>query len=131
MANWNKIELLGNLVRENELKHLPGGAVVLENAICATEIYHNKEGEKVEEPCFVDFKVWGKQAETLDKYTSKGDQILIAGRLKQEKWVAPGGENRSKLVVKVREFQFIRTKGSQQQDDREEREEQPRGTVPF
>ena len=64
-------------------------------------------GEKKESACFVDVEAWGRQAEVVGEYFSKGSPILIEGSLKYDSWEAEDGTKRNRLKVRLFRFQFV------------------------
>jgi single-strand DNA-binding protein len=111
MASLNKVLLLGNLTREPELRYTPGGSAVCEFGIATNRKYTANNQEK-EEVCFVDIVVWGKQAESVNRFLSKGSPALIEGRLQFDQWDdKESGKKRSKLRVTAERVQFIGGKG--------------------
>jgi single-strand DNA-binding protein len=111
MANFNKVLLIGNLTRDPELKYTQGGTAVCELGLAVNRSYTRQSGEKVEETCFVDCEAWGRQAETISQYMSKGRPIFIEGRLKYDTWETQDGQKRSKLRVVCENFQFLGGRG--------------------
>jgi single-strand DNA-binding protein len=111
MANLNKVMLIGNLTRDPELKHTPGGQPVCEFGLAVNRKYRTKEGEDREETTFVDCEAWGKQAEVLKQYMSKGKPVFLEGRLKLDTWEDKEGGKRSKMRVVIENFQFLGTAG--------------------
>lgn len=108
MANFNKVILAGNLTRDIQLSTLPSGQVVGECGMAINRKWRPQGGGDMrEEVCFVDFRVYGKGAETLNQYVGKGSPLLIEGRLKFDQWEAKDGGKRSKLYVIVDTFQFL------------------------
>ena len=108
MASYNKVILMGNLTRDPEMKYLPNGSAVTNFGIAMSESYTDKQtGEQKETPCFVDVEAWGRQAEVVNEYFSKGRPIFIEGALKFDSWEAEDGTKRSKLRVRLIRFQFI------------------------
>jgi single-strand DNA-binding protein len=108
MASFNKVILLGNLTRDPELRYTPQGAAVCEFALALNYVYTNKQtGQKVEEVSFIDLVAWGKTGETIAEYMKKGRQILVEGRLKQDRWESQDGKKMSKVRVTVESFQFV------------------------
>jgi len=107
MANFNKVLLLGNLTRDPELRYLPSQTAVVEFGLAVNRKWKGQDGQQKEETCFVDCNVFGKQAETINKYCQKGRQLFVEGRLKFDSWTAQDGSKRSKLRVTVESFQFI------------------------
>ena len=107
---------MGNLTRDPELRTTPTGMNVCKFSVATTRVFNSKDGEKREETTFVDCEAWGRTAETIGRYFSKGKPILIDGRLKFESWEdKTSGAKRSKLSVMTESFQFVggRNEGDQ------------------
>ena len=108
MASFNKVILLGNLTRDPQLKYLPSQTAVAEFGIACNRKFKSAAGEDREEVTFVDITAFGKQAELINQYFTKGKPIFIEGRLKFDSWEdKQGGGKRSKLTVVLEGFQFI------------------------
>ena len=106
MPNYNKVMLMGNLTRDVELKHTAGNNAVANLGMAVNRRYRVND-EMREETTFVDCEAWGKTAENLSKYLSKGSPVFVEGRLKLDEWQDRDGNKRSKLRVVVENFQFI------------------------
>ena len=107
----NKVIQMGNLTRDPELTTLPSGDSVADFSIAINEYYTDKNGQKQERTDYIECKSYGRTADNIVKFFSKGRPIFIEGKLRQEKWVdKQTQQNRSKLVVKVDEFQFVDSK---------------------
>ena len=103
MPNYSKIIQIGNLTRDPELKYSQNG-VVFTTFTLATNF---KGGEK-EETCFIDVVLFGKQAETAEKYLKKGLSVLVEGRLSQEQWTdKETGAKRSKHKIIGNQITFM------------------------
>src|SRR5687768_12357106 len=112
MPSFNKVVLMGNLTRDPQLKHLPSNLVVAEFGLACNRRYRTAAGEDKEEVAFVDCTAFGRQAETIGQYCTKGKPLFVEGRLKYDTWEdKQGGAKRSKLSVVVENFQFIGAKG--------------------
>ncbi|HPF40715.1 MAG TPA: single-stranded DNA-binding protein [Phycisphaerae bacterium] len=111
MANFNKVILAGNLTRDPQLSVLPSNTPVCEFGMAINRKWRGQEGDMREETCFVDLRAFGRTADTINKYMSKGKPIMIEGRLKYDQWEAKDGGKRSKLYVVVDNFQFIDSGG--------------------
>jgi len=108
MANFNKVMLMGNLTRDPEVRYTPKGTAIATIGLAVNRQWTTESGEKKEEVTFVDVDVWGKQAETIGQYMTKGKPIFIEGRLKLDQWDdKESGQKRSKLKVVCEGFQFI------------------------
>mgnify|MGYP006308635341 FL=1 len=106
MASYNKDILLGNLTRDPELRYTPSNTAVCDFGLAVNRKY--KDEEKV---CFVDITAWAKQAELISEYLSKGDPIMLDGRLELDQWENKDGDKRSKLKVICENFTFVGRKG--------------------
>ena len=107
MPNFNKVFLMGNLTRDVELKNTPSNQQVATLGLAVNRRWRTPEGEDREETTFVDCEAWGRTAETLSKYLSKGRPVFIEGRLKLDQWEDKEGKKQSKIRVVVEGFQFI------------------------
>ncbi|MCF6157804.1 MAG: single-stranded DNA-binding protein [wastewater metagenome] len=107
MASLNKVFLMGNLTRDPELRYTPAGLAVASFGIAVNSVRTAKNGEKKEEVCFVDISIFGRRAEVIGEYFSKGNPIFIEGRLKYEQWETKDGQKRNTLRVIADNFEFI------------------------
>lgn len=107
MANYNKVILVGNLTRDPQMSYLPSQTPVIEIGLAVNRKWRSQEGQQREETCFIDCRAFGKQAETINQYMSKGQPILIEGRLTFDQWEGKDGSKHSKHRVTVEKFQFL------------------------
>src|SRR6187551_2699751 len=102
MPALNKVMLIGNLTRDPQLKQLPSSTSLVEFGLATSRRFKTHDGEEREDVCFVDCTAFGKQAEVIAQYCTKGKPIFIEGRLKYDTWDDKnGGGKRSKLTVVV------------------------------
>ena len=107
MASYNKVILVGNLTRDPQLSYLPSQTPVCEIGLAVNHRWRDKDGQQREEVCFIDCTAFGRQAETLNQYMSKGRQLLVEGRLSFDQWETNDGQKRSKHRVRIANFQFL------------------------
>lgn len=107
MANFNKVILAGNLTRDPQLSYTANNTAVAEFGLAVNRRWRGPDGQNKEETMFVDCKVFGKQAETFSQYMSKGQPVLLEGRLEFRQWQSQDGQKRSKHAVVVEAFQFL------------------------
>ncbi len=105
--NFNRVFLGGNLTRDPELRYTPSNQSVVSFGLAINRKYTTSSGEKKDEVTFVDCEAWGKTAENIGQYFTKGRPIFVEGRLKLETWQTKEGDNRSKMKVIVDQFQFV------------------------
>lgn len=110
-GSFNKVFLMGNLTRDVELRHIGGDQAVANIGIAVNRRFRTKDGENREETTFVDCEAWGRTAETMSKFLSKGRPVFLEGRLKLDQWQDKDGGNRSKLKVVIENFQFVDSPG--------------------
>lgn len=115
MANFNKVILLGNLTRDVEVRYTQSGLAIAKTGLAVNRRSKSQDGEQRETTCFVDVTAFGKQAEVLEQYVSKGSPLFIEGRLEYSTWEDKnGGGKRSKLEVVIENFQFVGGRGEGQ-----------------
>ncbi len=107
MANFNKVLLMGNLTRDPQLSYLPSQTAVVEFGLAVNRRWKSQDGENREETCFVDCRAFGRLAENINKYLTKGRLLFVEGRLTFDSWTAQDGSKRSKHRVTVENFQFL------------------------
>ena len=100
MGSVNKVILVGNLGRDAELRYTPGGAAVATLNLATTEVWNDKGGQRQEKTEWHRIVLWGKQAESLQEYLTKGKQIYVEGKLQTRKWKDKDGND--KYTTEVR-----------------------------
>jgi single-strand DNA-binding protein len=113
MAGLNKVMIIGNLGRDPELKYSQASTAVCSLNLAASEKWKDKEGNQQEKTEWVRAVSFGKQAEVLEKYLSKGSQVYIEGRLQTRNYEKDGQTHYTTEVV-VKDFVFLG--GGQQKD---------------
>ena len=94
MGSVNKVILVGNLGRDAELRYTPGGAAVATINMATTEVWNDKGGQRQERTEWHRVVLWGKSAESLTEYLTKGKQIYVEGRLQTRQWDDKDGNKR-------------------------------------
>jgi single-strand DNA-binding protein len=94
MGSVNKVILVGNLGRDAELRYTPGGAAVATINMATTEVWNDKAGQRQEKTEWHRVVLWGKTAESLNEYLTKGKQIYVEGRLQTRQWDDKDGNKR-------------------------------------
>src|ERR1700739_2512740 len=94
MGSVNKVILVGNLGRDAELRYTPGGAAVATLNMATTEVWNDKGGQRQEKTEWHRVVLWGKTAESLNEYLTKGKQIYVEGRLQTRQWDDKDGNKR-------------------------------------
>lgn len=108
----NNVNISGNLTRDAELRTTSGGMAILSLSVAVNDRKKNPNGEWEDYPNFIDCTVFGRRAEAIQNYLTKGTKVCIQGKLKQERWEDKDGNNRSKVSVIVQEIEFNAQKTS-------------------
>src|SRR2546421_47999 len=108
MGSVNKVILVGNLGRDAELRYTPGGAPVATLNLATTEVWNDKSsGQKQEKTEWHRIVLWGKSAESLSEYLTKGKQIYVEGRLQTRKWQDKGGHDKDSTEIRSRKIVLL------------------------
>lgn len=99
------ISILGNTGRDVELRYTPQGTAVANFSIASNTVRNTAQGKQKKTDWF-NVSAFGKQAETLAKYVSKGSQILVRGKLTFNPWLSRDGEARVSADVVLQDFEF-------------------------
>lgn len=103
----NNIQILATITREPELKYTQGGVAILSFGIAYNEKRKQQDGSYGDVAHFFDVTAFGKKAETVNQWFNKGSRILIQGSLDYQSWVDKDGSKRSKVGIKLDDFDFI------------------------
>ncbi len=134
MASLNKVQIIGNLGKDPEMKHTPSGKSVTAFNVAVNSTY-NSGGEQRKETEWFNIEAWGKTGEIIKQYASKGSLIYIEGRLKTDKFEdKQSGETKYFTKVVVANFQFLssNSNGNPRQTEVEASAElPPEDDIPF
>ena len=109
----NRVFLIGRMTRDIEIKTTSGGGLIGKFSLASNR--KEKSGDTwTDKPGFFDCVVFGKSAETLQKYTKKGSKLCVEGSLSWSSWEGSDGKKFSKVEIKVDGFQFLDAKPSEQ-----------------
>lgn len=108
MNCFNQLIITGNLTRDPELRHLPGGRSVCRLSVAVNEPFKDADGQRRERSTYVDVDFWDKAADTLARCTAKGKPLMITGRLRLDRWTdKTTNEQKSRLGVTGVQFLFL------------------------
>lgn len=103
----NKVQLVGNVGNDPEIKSFDGGKKLATLTIATNENYKNEKGEKVEQTEWHKVVAWGKTAEIIEKYVTKGKEIAIEGKLTHRSYDDKNGEKRYITEVIVNDLLLL------------------------
>ena len=114
--SWNRVELIGNLTRDPELRYTPNGAAVCTFGLATNRTYVT-EGERKEEVDFHRLVAWNKLAELCNQLLKKGLKVFISGRLQTRTWEAQDGTSRNVTEIVVEDMILLTPKNSASSSD--------------
>jgi single-strand DNA-binding protein len=109
----NKAMIIGNLTRDPELKTTPNGQQVVSLGVATNRSWKNQQGETQEQAEFHNVEAWGKLAEIIGQYLTKGRRAYFEGRLQTDQWEAKdGGGKRSRTKIVAQDMILLDSRGS-------------------
>lgn len=102
----NRVSISGNLTKDAEMRQTAGGLPILSISVAVNDRRKDSEGNWKDFPNFVDCVLFGKRAEAVAQYLTKGSKVAIDGKLRWSSW-EKDGQKRSKLEVIIEELEFM------------------------
>jgi single-strand DNA-binding protein len=103
----NKVQLIGNLGNDPEIVNLDGGNKLAKFSIATNETYKNAKGEKVTDTQWHNVVAWGKTAEIVENYLTKGNEIAVEGKLTHRSYETKEGEKRYITEIRCNELLML------------------------
>lgn len=110
----NHVQLVGRLGKDPEVRHLESGQVVANFPLATSEFYNDRKGQKIEDTQWHNLVAWGKVAELIEKYVTKGKEVAITGRLTNRSWEQQDGNTRYITEVVVQDVLLMGGRGNGQ-----------------
>lgn len=107
-AMKNRVQLIGNVGNDPEIKTLENGKKVAHMSIATNEYYKNDKGEKVEQTEWHRVTAWGKTAEIIEKFVVKGKEVAVEGKLTHRSYDDKNGEKKFITEVVVNEILLLK-----------------------
>ncbi len=127
----NKAIIYGNLTRDPELKSLPSGIQVCEFGVATNRVWKDKNGSRQESTDYHNIVVFGRQAELVKQYLSKGNGVFLEGRIQTRSWDAQDGTKRYRTEIVADRIQFgPKTGGAGSYNKPEEKNDSEKEEVP-
>src|SRR5579862_7094963 len=108
----NRVQLIGNLTRDPELRYTPNGNAVCTFGIATNRTWTTDSGEKREEVDFHNIVAWRKLAELCSQFLVKGRKVYVEGRLSTRSWTAQDGQQKSRTEVVIDDMILLDNKQS-------------------
>jgi single-strand DNA-binding protein len=106
----NRVTIIGHLGQDPEIRHLANGQAVGHFSVATDEPYTDKEGNRQERTEWHQIAVFGKVAETCEKYLVRGRQVYVEGRLRTREYeVKNNGGKRQRTEIVANRVQFLGT----------------------
>jgi single-strand DNA-binding protein len=115
----NRVQLIGNLTRDPELRYTPTGAAVCTFSLATNRSWTSDNGEKHEEADFHRIVAWNKLAELCNQFLTKGRKIYVEGRLSTRNWTAQDGSQKSTTEVVIDDMILLDNKGGSASEEGE------------
>ena len=113
----NKVQLIGNLGMNPEIKELDGGRKVAKFTLATNEIYKNQKGEKVQDTQWHNIVAWGKTASLMEELLTKGKEVLVEGKLTNRSWDDKEGNKRYITEIVTSDFLILTPKGQSKTEE--------------
>ena len=117
MASLNKVQVIGNLGRDPEMRFTANGNPMSTFNVACNRRYTTRDGEQRDDTEWVRVVCWERLAELAGQYLSKGSQVYVEGRLQTREWEDRDGNRRWTTEVVAREIQFLGGRGGGGDDD--------------
>src|SRR3990167_11072308 len=109
--SWNRVELIGNLTRDPELRYTPNGAAVCTIGLATNRTFMT-DGEKREEVDFHRLVAWNKLAELCNQLLKKGTKVFVSGRLQTRSWEGQDGVQKQTTEIVIEDMILLTPKGN-------------------
>lgn len=103
----NKVQLIGNLTRDPELRYTPSGAAVCTVGLATNRYWTTDAGERKEETEFHRLIAWNKLAEICSQYLVKGKKIYVEGRIHTNAWQAADGSQKTIVEIIIDDMMML------------------------
>jgi single-strand DNA-binding protein len=101
MASVNKVILIGNVGRDPEIRYTQSGEPIANFTLATNEVWNDKSGQKQERTEWHRVEVFGKTAQVVRDYVTKGRPVYIEGSIRYEEWTDKDGNKRNTTRVRV------------------------------
>jgi single-strand DNA-binding protein len=103
----NRVQLIGNLGMDPEVKNFDGGRTMTKFSLATTQSYNNAQGEKIKDTQWHNLVMWGKMAETAGKYLKKGSEIAVEGKIVYRTYENKEGQTKYITEIVVNDFMML------------------------
>lgn len=125
----NRVQLIGNLTRDPELRYTPQGTAVCSFGLATNRSWTTETGEKRDEAEFHRIVSWNKLAELCSQFLTKGKKVYLEGRLSTRNWNAQDGTQKTTTEIIISDMILIDSSGKRVESDAQE-ESEPKSPAP-
>jgi len=107
MAGLNKVQLIGRLGHDPEVRVTPNGRKVANFNVAVNRVWNNDNGERQVATDWINVEAWGKLGDICEQYLAKGRLIYVEGRIQNDRWEDSKGETHHRTKVVAQEMQML------------------------
>lgn len=107
MASLNKVQLIGNVGNDPDIRNVQGGAKTASFRLATTTRYKDRNGTQQEDTEWHNITVWNGRAEFVEKYIRKGAELYIEGKLRTRQWTDQSGNKRFTTEIVADNIQIL------------------------
>jgi single-strand DNA-binding protein len=107
MSSLNKVQLIGNLGNDPEVRSMPDGTAVASITLATTESWKDKDQQRQEHTEWHRVSFFGRLAEVVGEFLSKGSQVYVEGKLHTRKWEDKDGQTRYTTEIRADEMKML------------------------
>lgn len=122
----NRVQLIGNLTRDPELRYTPKGTAVCSFGVATNRNWTTDAGEKKDDAEFHNIVAWNKLAELCSQFLVKGSKVFVEGRLATRTWQGQDGQQRNKTEIVISDMILLDGKRPAAAEEEEVKEEKPK-----
>jgi single-strand DNA-binding protein len=111
MRGLNKVQIIGNLGRDPEMRYTPNGKPVTSFTVAVSRSWLKPEGERVEKTEWFNVVAWERLAEICNQYLTKGSAVYVEGRLETRSWEAENGQKHFRTEIIANEVIILDKRG--------------------
>ena len=116
MQGINKVMLIGNVGKDPEIRYLDNGVAVANFRLATTEVYKNRDGERIQTTEWHNIVLWRGLAEVAEKYVKKGNPLYIEGKIRTRSWDDKDGNKRYTTEIVADNMQMLGSKQSSEEE---------------
>jgi single-strand DNA-binding protein len=107
MASLNRVQFIGRLGRDPEMRYTPKGTPLTRFSVAVNRNWTNADGQRQEDTDWFNVEAWGKTGEVCQQYLKKGKLVYVEGRLHTDKWEDDKGETQHMTKIFAQAVEFL------------------------